>query len=520
MRGNAHSWTDRVLWSGLAGFAGALALMGAASPADRVTIDAGDLKGAAENGVASFKGVPYARPPVGVWRWRPPQRPAPWSGVRDAVRYGAICTQTAIMDNGVGPEPGSEDCLTLNVFAPEDAARRAAAMLPVMVWIHGGGFVNGSGAAAPYDWATLAEQGVVVVTLNYRLGRFGFFAHPALTMETPKTYLANYGLMDQIAALQWVQRNIEAFGGDPKTVTIFGASAGGMAVARLMMIREARGLFHRAIIQSGRGRERGQTLAEAESAGAAFAQRLGVLGNDPAALRAIPAAAIVAGGDLEVSRGEAPILDGRLLSQDPIEAFGADRVAKVPLLIGSNSMEPTPNVFDDFDKAMLQRVATEARAALVKAYGSKEALKTRMICDAVFGEPARALARDHAISGHPTWLYRFSAAPARAPTVLQRGAAHASDGQYLVQSLAQSPGPTSAHEAVLSKTISAYWVAFAKTGDPNGSAGGEGRPHWPAYSAKDQLMDFTNDGPVAKVTPDAAALDAIAERYRQSPLAR
>jgi para-nitrobenzyl esterase len=493
--------------------------MGAASPADRVTIDAGALQGAAANGVASFKGVPYARPPVGVWRWRPPQRPAPWSGGRDAACYGPVSMQTVIQDNGVGPWPASEDCLTLNVFAPEGAPRQADAELPVMVWIHGGGFVDGSGTAALCDGAKLVEQGVVIVTLNYRLGRFGFFAHPALTAETPKTYLANYGLMDQIAALQWVQRNIAAFGGDPKTVTIFGASAGGMAVARLMMIREARGLFHRAIIQSGRGRERGQTLAEAETVGTAFARRLGVSGNDSAALRAIPAAAIVAGDDFEVIKEEAPILDGRLLSENPMEAFGAGRVARVPLLIGSDSLEPT-QTFDDLDKAMLQWVPTEARAALVTAYGSERAMKTRIISDADFGEPARAIAREHAISGHPTWLYRFSVASVGAPPVLQGGALQTSEQQYTFQTLPRSPSPTSARDAALAKTVSAYWAAFAKTGDPNGSAGGEGRPHWPAYSAKDQLMEFTSDGPMAKATPDAAALDAIAERYRQPPPAR
>ena len=313
-------------WVGwLAGVVGALSLMSVADAADTVRIDTGALKGVTVQAVTSFKGVPYARPPVGVWRWRPPQRPDPWPGVRDAGGYGPICMQVVINDNGVGLQSASEDCLTLNVFTPQGAAGGAKTdgRLPVMVWIHGGGFINGSGGAALYDGTRLAEQGVVVVTLNYRLGRFGFFAHPAITAETPKTYLANYGLMDQIAALQWVRRNIAAFGGDPAKVTIFGESAGGMAVNRLMMIREARGLFRAAIVQSGLGRERGQTLAEAEADGAAFAKKLGVETGDPAALRAIPAGAIVGGGEIAIAAGEAPILDGRLLMEDPADAFGA-----------------------------------------------------------------------------------------------------------------------------------------------------------------------------------------------------
>ena len=503
------------IWIGLAGLAGALALMSGAGAADLVTIDAGSLQGVTADGVASFKGVPYARPPVGAWRWRPPQRPEAWTGVRDAARYGAICMQKVIKDNGVGLQPASEDCLTLNVFTPNV---KPDARLPVMVWIHGGGFINGSGTAELYDGSKLAQQGVVVVTLNYRLGRFGFFAHPALTAETPKTYLANYGLMDQIAALQWVQRNIAAFGGDPKNVTVFGESAGGIAVNRLMMIREAQGLFQKAIVQSGAGREHGQTLAEAEADGSAFAAKLGVTGDDPAALRAIPADAIVAAGDLNLFKGEAPILDGRLLSENAMDAFGRGQVSRIPYLIGSNSLEVPAAYAGAFKDAI--KLTPQAKAAALQAYGAQEAYDDHIVTDAVFGEPARALARDHAISGHPTWLYRFSVVSAGAPKMLQGGAVHASDRQYVFQTLAQSPWPTDARDAALAKTISAYWVAFAKTGDPNGSAGGEARPHWPAYNAKDQLMDFTNDGPIAKATPDAPVLDAIAESYRQAPPAR
>ncbi len=490
--------------AGLAALCGSLSLVSAAQAADQVTIDAGALQGVTAEGIASFKGIPYAKPPVGVWRWRPPQRPDAWSGVRAADQYGAICMQKVVKDNGVGLKPTSEDCLTLNVFTPN---AEAGAMLPVMVWIHGGGLINGSGTAELYDGSKLAEQGVVVVTINYRLGRFGFFAHPALTAETPKTYLANYGLMDQIAALQWVQRNIAAFGGDPKNVTIFGESAGGISVNRLMMIPEAQGLFHKAIVESGAGREHGMTLSEAEADGAAFASKLGVSGTDPAALRAIPADAIVAAGDLNLFKGEAPILDGRLLTENAIDAFGRGRTSKIPYLIGSNSLELPAAFAGGFKDAL--KITPESKAAAIKAYGSQAAYDAHITTDAVFGEPARALARDHAISGHPTWLYRFSVVSAGAPKMLQGGAVHASDRQYVFRNLNASPWPTDARDEALAKTISAYWVAFAKTGDPNG----EGRPHWPAYNSKDMLLNFTNDGPVAEVTPDAHALDAIAMSY-------
>ena len=497
---------------GLCALLGSLSLMGGAEAADLVHVDAGALQGVTTDGVASFKGIPYARPPVGVWRWRPPQRPEPWQGVRAADHYGSICMQKVVKDNGVGLQPASEDCLTLNVFTPKV---ERAAKLPVMVWIHGGGLINGSGTAELYDGTKLAEQGVVVVTINYRLGRFGFFAHPALTAETPKTYLANYGLMDQIAALQWVQRNIGAFGGAAKNVTIFGESAGGIAVNRLMMIREAQGLFHKAIVESGAGRENGQTLAEAEADGAAFAAKLGVTGDDPKALRALSADAIVAAGDLNLFKGEAPILDGKLLTENAMEAFGRGRTSKIPFLIGSNSLELPPAFAGAFKDAL--KLTPESKAAAIRAYGSQAAYDTRIVTDVVFTEPARALARDHAISGRPTWLYRFSVVSAGAPKMLQGGAVHASDRQYVFQTLKQSPWPTDARDAALAKTISAYWVAFAKTGDPNGVTGGGDRPHWPAYNSKDELIDFTNDGPVAKVTPDAHVLDAITTSYAATP---
>ena len=291
---------------------------GPTDPMPRATVEHGVLVGREADGVQSFKGVPYARPPVGDLRWRAPQRAEPWSGVRDAGQVGAICIQPpANGDNGVGPLPMSEDCLTLNVWAPENRE----ASLPVMVWIHGGGLNNGSGTAALYDGTRLAQRGVVVVTINYRLGRLGFFDHPALAAERERGEpAANYGLMDVILALRWVRDNAAAFGGDPDKVTIFGESAGGALVTRLMISEPARGLFHRAVVQSGLGRDEGTPLAEARrdggpsmrARGEAFAEALGLEAATAAQLRDIPAVKLLTpapsfyGGDLLVRDGDHP----------------------------------------------------------------------------------------------------------------------------------------------------------------------------------------------------------------------
>ncbi len=481
--------------------AGAAAL---ASP-ERVRIDTGAVAGVTAGDVVSFKGLPYAEPPAGPLRWHPPQRAKAWDGVRVADRYGAICMQKIAKDNGVGLQPASEDCLTLNVFAPAGAT--TPAKLPVMMWIHGGGLVNGSGTAELYDGSALARQGVVVVTINYRLGRFGYFAHPALTAEAEGGLVANYGLMDQIAALEWVKRNVAAFGGDAKNVTIFGESAGGVSVNRLMMIPSVRGLFQKAIVESGAGREADRSLAEAEAAGAAFATGLGVATPaNAAALRAIPADAIVAAGDLNMLKNETLTLDGRLLTRTAMDAFRKGETARVPYLIGSNDLE-IPGAFAGSFRLGV-KLTDAQKPGVVAAYGGQPAYDEHIVTDAVFGEPARTLARAQARTGAPVWLYRFAVLSAGAPKAL-KGAVHASDRQYVFQTLAASPWPTDARDAALASTISAYWVAFAKTGDPNGA----GRPAWPRYDTGDRLLEFTNAGPVAKVTPDAAALDAIAGSY-------
>ena len=506
----------------LAGGLAAILLLGAATAAnaspDQATIESGKLAGVVDHDVVSFKGVPFAKPPVGDLRWRAPQPLQPWTGVRAADKYGALCMQKInTKDNGVGPPPASEDCLTLNVWKPLHPSKRA---LPVMVWIHGGGLVNGSGTAALYDGSAFARRDVVLVTINYRLGRFGFFAHPALTAETPQGPLGNYGLMDQIAALRWVQRNIAAFNGDPRDVTVFGESAGGVSVNHLMLAPAAKGLFIRAIVESGAGREVSAPLhvpgpggvPSAEDQGVAFVKKLGVSGRAAAALRAIPADAIVAAGDPDMSKGELIVLDGVTQTMEVADGFRRGLEMKIPYIVGSNSLElpVPPSMIDSFFGGAGHMSAAD-KAKLAETYGGMDAFNDNVLSDIVFTEPARYLASLHAAHGNPTWLYRFSVLSPTAPKML-KGAPHASEREYVFDTLGASPWPTVDADKPLAAGMNAYWADFAKRGDPNG----EGLPHWPRYSAAgDELLDFTNTGPVAKKTPRADVLKALTDRYPQ-----
>ena len=476
--------------------------MAVPAAAQTVRIDTGRVQGATANGISSFKNIPYAAPPVGALRWKPPQPAAGWPGVRDATHYGPLCMQVPSKDNGVGPGPASEDCLQLNVTSPSLRGKQ-----PVMVWIHGGGFTNGSGTAALYDGTALAKQGVVVVTINYRLGRFGFFAHPALTQEGGP--LANYAMMDMVASLKWVKRNIRAFGGDPAQVTIFGESAGGIAINQLMLIPQARGLFARAITQSGLGRELTNPLAAAEAKGAAFAEKLGLKADQPdaaATLRALPADKILAAGDPNLSLGDMPIADGQIIMGSPVDGFAQGHEAKVPFIVGSNDIE-LPKAYGGGYSRAASGLTDADEAQMVEAYGSREAFETRYRSDTIFTEPGRTLARLHAAHGAPTWTYRFSILSAEAPKFLP-GTPHAQERQYLFQNLNASPWPTAGRDQELAKTVSAYWTGFAKRGSPNG----EGRPNWPAYDGAQQMIDFTNSGPTVTKASNAAAIALITQR--------
>lgn len=488
-----------------------------------VQTPAGALVGATADGVESFKGVPFAAPPTGSLRWRGPQAPAPWEGERPAVDYGALCIQPpANGDPGVGPLPMSEDCLTLNVWTPAD---RGEAPLPVMVWIHGGGLNNGSGTAALYDGTNLARRGVVVVTINYRLGRLGFFAHPALAAETAgEELLGNYGLADIVASLEWVRDNIGAFNGDPGNVTVFGESAGGAMVTRLMISDLARGLFHRAVVQSGLGRDRNtMTLASIEGSpslvdrGAAFAASIGLPADASVEqLRAVPAERFLTpppsfyGGDLLVS----DVYDGwGLVSGDVDAAFAQGLEAPVPLIIGTNSAEfwwRRPSDLDPYGQ-MDDAMTPDERAAFLAAYGGQDGYDAHVLSDLAFNEPARHLARLHAANGHPTYLYRFDVVPESSPEP-SGGATHASERPYVFDNLHTVGRPMGERDARAATAMADYWTTFAAKGNPNGP----GRPAWPEFGAeRDRLLEFTNEGPEARPIPNAGRLDLIEAYYER-----
>jgi len=490
----------------------------------RAEVAQGRLVGREADGVRAFRGIPFAAPPVGARRWRPPGPAPAWSNERDAGAPRAICPQPpADGDPGVGPLPMSEDCLTLNVWSPVEPA----GPLPVMVWIHGGGYNTGSGTAALYDGANLARRGVVLVTINYRLGRLGFFDHPALAAERPADAPAgNYGLMDQIAALEWVRHNIAALGGDPDRVTVFGESAGGAAVTQLMIAPAARGLFHRAAVQSGLGRQRSALPAQdrpgrpsAQSLGVVFARSAG-LGPAPTAdaLRALPAARLLT--PLPAFYSDNLIVDGQIVTEDVVEAFAAGRQAPVPLVIGTNSAEfwrirpAAAGAYGRTDDAM-----TDAEYhALLTAYGGQDGYDAHVVSDLVFNEPARHLARLHARAGNPTFLYRFDVVPQSNPEP-GRGAIHASERPYVFDTLdtldaldaldtvGRSQGERDARAAT---AMADYWTTFARAGNPNG----DGRPVWPEVGP-DRLLEFTHDGPVARPIPFADRLDLIEAFYRR-----
>ncbi len=489
----------------------------------RVEVRQGALVGRTVDGIDAFKGIPYAAPPVGAMRWRPPAPAAAWTGDRDAGQVGAICIQPpANGDPGVGPLPMSEDCLTLNVWAPADRS----GPLPVMVWIHGGGYNNGSGTAALYDGANLSRRGVVLVSINYRLGRLGFFDHPALAAERSADEAAgNYGLMDQIAALEWVRDNVAAFGGDPANVTIFGESAGGAAVTQLMVAGSARGLFHKAIVQSGLGRQQSAELA-LDRPGRPSAQTLGRNWARSARLPADVTAEGLRGVAAETLLTPAPtfysdnlIVDGRILTEDVVEAFAAGRQAPVPLIMGTNSAEfwwIRPTEASAYGRAE-DALTRQEHDALLQAYGVPQGYDAHIVSDLIFNEPVRHLSRLHARAGHPTWLYRFDVVPASNPEP-SGGATHASERPYVFDNLHTVGRPLGERDDRAAKAMAAYWTSFARSGEPG--AGGE--PAWPMFEpGRGDLLEFTNDGPVARPMPFGERLDLIEAFYaRVRPTSR
>ncbi len=507
-----------------------------AAPAPTVVrVEAGRLNGAVTDGVLSFKGVPFAAAPVGDLRWRSPQKAAAWKDVRPATALGKDCLQGPIAgDPGLGTDL-SEDCLYLNIWRPAGAP---AKRLPVMVWIYGGGLVNGGTQPAIYQGDKFARQGVVFVSINYRLGRFGFFGFPALTAERPGELKGNYAYMDQIAALKWVQRNISAFGGDPGNVTVFGESAGGFSVHTLLASPLGKGLFHRAIVESGGGRDQlGATpalsvdapgLPSAETIGVAFAKSQGIEGTDAAALarlRALPPDKVVGGLSMRTFMTlnpvtySGPVLDGKLVTETPEAAYRAGRQVKVPIIVGANGADLGLNRAPTLD-ALLAPLGD--RKAALTAYdpegiGNLSAIRQKVGMDQAMIEPARFAAASFAARGVAAYQYRFDyiGAALRGPT--PRLAPHASEipfvfdtygPGYIAMVSPRHMGEANEADLAVARTIQGYWLNFARTGDPNGP----GLPAWPRYEpAKDQIMVFRTDGAAAaEPDPLKSRLDVIA----------
>ncbi len=499
-----------------------------------VTTDGETLRGAwigEEGGVVVFRGVPYAAPPVGDLRWRPPAPRPPREGIQAATEFGPACIQEPGniefyrdiaevfgTDPALVPdlEPTSEDCLYLNLWTTGPVGGE---LVPVMVWIHGGSNVAGSGAEPPYDGANLARRGAVVVTINYRLNLFGFLAHPAFTSESEHRSSGNYGLLDQIAALRWVQRNVAAFGGDPDRVTIFGESAGATDVAYLMASPLARGLFHRAVIQSGGYAVAvDTTLVDAEAAGEKLAEAVGVAEADDVAvaLRELAAETLFhRATESGVGRFNSPNVDGYVLTDAPGRIFDAGEQAAVPLLVGFNADEWTtmgrywPDVTVDRLEVELRASYGELAQRAMELYPASTddeaaAAADRFQTDVYFACPARFIADRMWRVSSPTFFYIFTRwAPAPGGDTLR--AYHGAEVPYAFDSLEfETWVPRNEVDRELAHTMADFWVRFAATGDPNGGS----IPVWPLYDAvQRQHLVFGDEVlPGAGIRTDECAL--------------
>ena len=523
------------------------------------TITSGQIRGEQlANGTVAFRGIPYARPPVGALRWKAPEPIDPWTNVRDAVVAGPPCLQAPLGWNNKDAIRSREDCLYLDVRTP---AMTPNARKPVMVWIHGG--ANWAGSGSGYLNSNIVERGVVLVTMQYRLGVFGFLSHPALTAESKQKSSGNYALLDQIAALQWVKANIAKFGGDPNNVTIFGHSAGGQDVGLLMLSPLAKGLFAKAIEQSGTA---GfglppRTLAENEKLGEAFAAAIGVPANSKAPLEKMRAAyttaLLAAGNKLDAPTLEddsfiwlQPVVDGWVLPRPPADLLAERKQAAVPLLIGSSSRELTlyggvNNVRQTIEKAF---GANTARA--IPLYGLDQLktppddarlgdIPTQLAADINFRCPVTVVSKYQQAVGARVWQYQldrpapggnglvrhgselpyvFEALPIFGPVpsgevgaVAAIPKASTANGAMSVATAATAPASSQQPRVLVNplrepnSSLQAYWVRFAMTGDPNGP----GLPRWPEYTRKREYLEFTESGPIAKRDLRAAQCDLL-----------
>ncbi|HEY5410924.1 MAG TPA: carboxylesterase family protein [Caulobacteraceae bacterium] len=466
-----------------------------------VNAPVGTAEGQAQDGLLVFKGLPYAQAPAGAVRWKPPRPLLKWQGVRKATEFGPACFQPPTPANNLysdDPGPMSEDCLSLNIWTPRHAAKA-----PVFVWIHGGALNIGASRLSIYDGSRLAQRGVVVVSINYRMGVLGWLAHPALSAESPDGISGNYGLLDQIEALRWVKRNIAAFGGDPSNVTIAGESAGGLSVMYLMVAPAARGLFHKAITESAYMIST-PTLKQdrfghpsAESAGVDIMKKLGAA--DIGQLRAMDPGKLTnaaAGG------GFAPFgaVDGKVLPSQIVEAFDRGKQARVPLLAGFNSGEirslrslapPVPASASAYESVIRGRYGDLADAFL-KQYPSSNLEESILATtrDALYGWTAERLAIKQTALGAPAYLYFFDHGyPAMDDAGLH--GFHASELPFVFGTMDRLspnwPKPPATHqEAALSDAMIGYWTSFARTGEPRAA----GAPDWRAYGSEGAYMAF------------------------------
>ncbi len=500
-------------------------LVSAIGTAHAAETESGPIEGVREQGLTIYRAVPFAAPPTGELRWRPPQPVKPWTGTRPARRFAPACPQTGVSMPGETPPETSEDCLYLNIWTPADAPARA----PVLVWIHGGGFANGS-AAMPLYWGDrLARRGIVVVTIAYRVGALGFLAHPELTRESPDRGSGNYGLMDQIAALEWVKRNISAFGGDPARVTIAGQSAGAMSVSILMASPRAKGLFHRAIGQSGGFFEPVQIapshlLASAERDGEAFARSVGA--PSLAALRRLPAEAILKG---DLPSGAHPVIEPSVLPAPPFDAFARGAHADVPVLIGVNAQEARAltDVRDVTAASFAAGIGKrwgQLPPPLIAAYPfetDEEARQARIAfeTDLRFGWDMWAWARLQRATGRaPVFAYRFERAPPFPPGGPRAGwgASHFAELWYVFDHLGQEPWAWTDGDRKLADAMAACWTSFVKTGDPNAA----GLPGWPRFTTDGGPLLILDTqiapGQVARL-PSLRVFDDVYAQLRGTP---
>jgi len=477
------------------------------SPAP-VRVEQGQLQGTSEDGLTVYRGIPFAAPPLGDLRWRAPQPAAKWAGVRPADKFAPGPIQ-----GGTPPSGKSEDCLYLNVWTP---AKTPSDKVPVLVWIYGGGFGAGSTSEATYGGEKLANKGVVLVSIAYRVGTLGFLAHPELSAESPHKVSGNYGLLDMIAGLQWVKKNIAAFGGDPDKVTIFGESAGGIAVSMLCASPEAKGLFHGAISQSGGSfgpprpttfpGENMKRLATAESEGKALAEKAGV--SSIAELRKIAPSKLPAG------RGW-PIIDGWVIPDDQHKLYAAGKYNDTPILVGYNSDEGAtfspPKAPEDYFASVKTRYGKFAED-LTKAYpfGTNNVPKTArdLTRDAAFGWHTWSWARLQAQTGKSKVFYYYFDQHPDYPEGSPKagyGAPHGADVAYVFQHLNPNNSQTTKTDLEISDAMSTYWVNFAKRADPNG----DGVPGWPAFSESNPRVMYFDQRPYPGPVPSVGSLKIL-----------